>query len=149
MLIVDVIKGMLGPWLSPVLDAILNNPSVTSAAFLIWFVVYIAGRMQLRQIEQRTKDLVLQIGRVEIAKNPQITAQALYKTIYPRWSEALSGWGWFIPHRLDLWVVPVTAKNVVPRMSFSPEWVANSLLEQNIPLAELKNHKQVSLRGTG
>ena len=131
MLIVEVVKGMLGP-LAPVLDFILDNPALTSIVFLLWFVIYVAGRMQLGKIEAKTRDLVLQISQAELAQNPQITAQLLYKIIYPRWSEALPQWGRFIPHRLDLWPVPVTAKNVTQKIPFSPEWIAGVLREQNI-----------------
>ena len=131
MLIVEVVKGMLGP-LAPVLDFILDNPAVTSAVFLLWLVVYAAGRIQLRNIEEKTKDLVLQISRAEIARNPQTTSRSLYKTIYPRWSETLPQWGRFVPHRLDLWPVPVTAQNVTQKITFSPEWIADILREQDI-----------------
>jgi len=136
MLIVEVVKGMLGPFLAPVLDFILDNPAITSTVFLVWFVIYEAGRIQLRQIEQKTNHLVLQIGQTEIAQNPHITAQSLYQRIYPRWSESLPKWGWFVPHRLDLWPVPITTKNVTHKIPFSPEWIANSLREQNVSLAE-------------
>lgn len=141
MLIVEFVKGMLGP-LAPLLDFILDNPAITSVVLLAWFAVYVAGRAQLWKIEQRTRDLVLQISQEAIARDPQLTAELLYKDVYPRWYEALPAWGWFVPHRLDLWPAPVTAKNVAPKIAFSPEWIADALREQDILLGESENRKQ-------
>lgn len=140
-MIVEFVKGMLGS-LSPVLDFMLNNPTITSAILLVWLAIYAAGRVQLWKIEQKTKELVLQISREHIARKPQITSKVLYKNIYPSWSEAVPEWGWFVPHRLDLWPAPVTPENVASKLSFSPQWIANFLCKQSICLAEFEDRKQ-------
>lgn len=134
-MILEFVKGMLGP-LASVLEFLLDNPVFTTTILLVWLGIYLAGQVQLRKIEQKTRELTLQLSQEILAQQPQVTAKGLYKRIYPQWSKVVPGWGWFVPHRLDLWPVPVTAENVALKLSFSPEWIAEELHRHNISLDE-------------
>ncbi len=130
------IKSMLGSLGRPALDFILNNPSFVTVILAVWLGVFAAGRLQLRRIEHKSVELVLEMGQELIAKKPHITARGLYKRIYPRWCEAMRGWAWFVPHRLDLWPVPVRPETVQQKLPFSPQWIAEVLRQHDIRLEE-------------
>ena len=130
------IKSMLGSLGRPVLDFILDNPSFVTVILAVWLGVFAAGRLQLRRIEHKSVELVLEMGQELIAKKPHITARGLYKRIYPRWCEAVRGWAWFVPHRLDLWPVPVRPETVQQKLPFSPQWIAEVLRQHDIRLEE-------------
>jgi hypothetical protein len=132
-----VVRGMLGS-LSPVLDFLLEHQILVSSVFLVWLIVYGAGRYQLRRIRQRTIQLVVELGRKYVADNPRITSKTIYRRAYARWAESLPRWAWFVPHRLDLWPVPVNADTVSHKFSFSPEWVAEVLRRHDVPLREFE-----------
>lgn len=134
------IKSMLGDLGRPVLDFMLDNPSLVTVILAVWMGVFVAGRLQLGRIERKSVELVLAMGQEMIAKKPHITARGLYKRIYPRWCKALRGWGWFIPHRLDLWPVPVKPETVQQKLPFSPQWIADVLHQHNIKLEENGNN---------
>jgi len=129
------VRGMLGS-LSPVLDFLLENQVLVSSVFLVWLIIYGAGRYQLKRIEQRTIQLVVELGRKYAAENPRITSKTIYRRAYSRWAESLTRWAWFVPHRLDLWPVPVNADTVSQKFSFSPEWVAEVLRRHGVALRE-------------
>jgi len=138
-MILAFVKGMLGNLGRPVLDFILDNPSFVTGVLAVWLGVFVAGRLQLRHIEQKSVELVVELGRELIAKKPHITASGLYKRIYPRWSQSLRKWGWFVPHRLDLWPVPVRPETVQQKFPFSPQWIAEVLRQHGTPLEENGN----------
>jgi len=130
------IKSMLGSLGRPVLDFMLNNPSFVTAILAVWLGVFVAGRLQLQHVEQKSVELVVEMGRELIAKKPHITARGLYKRIYPHWCKAVRGWAWFVPHRLDLWPVPVRPETVQQKLPFSPQWIAEVLRRHGILLEE-------------
>jgi hypothetical protein len=130
------IRGMLGSLGRPVLDFVLDRPPLVTGLLAAWLGVFVAGRLQLRHIERKSVELVAEMGQDLIAARPHITASGLYKRIYPRWSQSLRKWGWFIPHRLDLWPVPVRPETVQQKLPFSPQWVAGVLRQQGIRLEE-------------
>jgi hypothetical protein len=129
------VRGMLGS-LSPVLDFMIDHPVIVSGILAVWMGVFVAGRLQLWRIERKSEELVVEMGRELIAKKPHITARGLYRRIYPRWSELLRQWGWFVPHRLELWPVPVRPETVQQRLPFSPQWIAQVLRRHDIKLEE-------------
>ncbi len=133
---VEFIKSMLGSLGRPVLDFMLDNPSFVTGILAVWLGVFVAGRLQLRHIERKSVELVVEMGRELIAKKPHITARGLYKRVYPRWCEAIRGWAWFVPHRLDLWLVPVKPETVQQKFPFSPQWIADMLRKHDIQLEE-------------
>jgi len=130
------IRSMLGSLGRPVLDFILDNPSFVTVILAVWLGVFVAGRLQLRHIEHKSVELVLEMGQELIAKKPHITARGLYKRIYPHWCEAMRGWAWFVPHRLDLWPAPVRPETVQQKLPFSPQWIAEVLRQHDIRLEE-------------
>lgn len=136
----EFIRSMLGSFGRPMLDFILNNPSFITGILAVWLSVFVAGRLQLRRIERKSVELVVEMGQELIAQKPHITARGLYKRIYPRWCEAVRGWAWFIPHRLDLWPVPVKPETVQQKLPFSSQWIAHVLRQHNITLEENGNN---------
>jgi len=125
---------MLGNLGRPVLDFMIHHSSSVTAILALWLGVFAAGRLQLRHIERKSVELVVEMGQEWIARRPHITARGLYKRIYPRWCEAVRGWAWFVPHRLDLWPVPVSSETVQQKLPFSPEWIAEVLHQHGIRL---------------
>lgn len=130
------IRSMLGSLGRPVLDFMEGNPAVVTGILAVWLCVFVAGRLQLRRIKHKSVKLVMEMGRELIAGKPHITARGLYKRIYPHWCAALREWAWFVPHRLDLWPVPVKPETVQQKFSFSPEWIAAVLRQHGIRLEE-------------
>lgn len=135
-MIEGIIRGMLGSWGSQLLDIILDHSVIVTGLLSIWLAVYIAGRVQLARIEQRTIAMVTSLSRQMIAQKPHITARGLYRRIYPRWKESVRQWGWFIPHRLDLWPVPVRAETVEKKIPFSAQWIAEVLAQHGVELEQ-------------
>lgn len=130
------LKSLLGGWGSAILDFMLDQPSVIAALLLIWFGIYGAGRLQLRRIEQKSAEFVVTTARVLLAAQPHLTIEDLYQQVYDPWRLAVSKWALFIPHRLDLWPVPVTAENVQQKLAFSPGWLAEVLRRHGFILEE-------------
>lgn len=131
-----MIRSMLGKSGGAVLDWLRVHPGVTTFIFALFLITYSLGRWQLHRIEQRTAQLVLEMSREWLAKKPNITAAGLYKRIYPQWSQLVGHWGIFIPHRLELWPVPVRPETVQRKLSFSPQWIAALLAKHGIQLKE-------------
>nr|MBC7245402.1 hypothetical protein [Chloroflexota bacterium] len=111
-----------------------GHPGATTSIFALLLLLYLLGRWQLYRIEQRTARLVLEMSREWLTKKPNITAGGLYKRIYPRWSASVRQWGLFIPHRLEIWPVPVRPETVQQKLSFSPQWIAALLAKNGIQL---------------
>jgi hypothetical protein len=130
------IRSMLGSLGGPVLDFMLDNPALVTGLLAVWLGVFVAGRLQLRRIERKSVELVMEIGQELIAARPHVTASELHRRIYPQWSQSLRKWGWFVPHRLDLWPVPVRPETIQQKLPFSPQWVAEVLRQQGIRLEE-------------
>jgi hypothetical protein len=130
------LKSLLGDWGSTVLDFMLNQPSVVAALLLVWFGIFVAGRLQLRRIEQKSADLVVTMARDLLVIQPHLTVQDLYEQVYEPWRARVSQWALFIPHRLDLWPVPVTAETVQQKLAFSLDWLAEVLRRHGLVLEE-------------
>lgn len=131
-----LLRMILGEWVSRLLDFLKAHPDLVTAIFALWLGLFAAGRYQLRRIEQKTTELVLEMARDLMAQKPNITAQGLYKRIYPRWAESLRHWAWFVPHRLELWPVPVCPDTVRQKIPFSPQWIAETLQRYGISVSE-------------
>lgn len=129
-----MIRGVLGPSLTPLLDFLETHPTIVAIFLFVLVGIYVAGRIQLNNISNKTKAYVLNRYQEVIQRRPKITAAGLYKLIYPDWAQEVKKWGWFIPHRLDLWPVPVNADNVKSKMSFNAEWVSEILKKNKIEI---------------
>lgn len=135
-MILQFVRGMLGDLWRPVLDFMLANPSIVTGFLALWLAVFAAGRVQVRRVARKTEALVVKRGEDLVRDKPHITSRGLYKRIYPEWSRKVRGWAWFVPHRLDLWPVPVTPETVQNKFPFSPEWISGILRRHNIRLDE-------------
>ncbi|MCE1254645.1 MAG: hypothetical protein LWX83_13980 [Anaerolineae bacterium] len=130
-----IVRSMLGP-LAIILDYIIQNPVIASIILFVYLSIYMAGYFQLRNIENKTTLLVLEFSKEEVKRKPNITSGGLYKKIYPTWEKELKTWGIFVPHRLELWPVPVSADVIKQKLSFNPQWIADLLKKNNITLVE-------------
>jgi hypothetical protein len=135
-MLLQFIRSMLGPVFGPVLDFILENPAPVASFLAVWLIIYAAGRLQLRHIERQTERLVTEAAQEIVVDKPHITSRGLYKRIYVDWSQQVRQWGWFVPHRLDLWPVPARSETVQHKFGFSPEWIAAVLDKHGIRLDE-------------
>lgn len=129
-----VIRSLLGPALAQVLTFLQTHPEIVAIFVSILLILYIAGRMQLNNISKKTKEFVLGHYQDVIQRRPKITAGGLYKLIYPEWEKEVVTWAKFIPHRLDLWPVPVTASRVKEKMSFNVDWVKEVLKKNKLEI---------------
>jgi hypothetical protein len=134
-MIIALARTLLGPF-AIILDYITGNPVIFSIILSIYLGIYIAGVIQLRNIKEKTTLLVIEISQQELRKKPNITSGGLYKRIYPLWEKEVKNWGWFVPHRLELWPVPVSPDVVKQKMAFTPQWIADTLKKNNINLNE-------------
>lgn len=126
---------MLGP-LSPLLDFIFENPRIVNSILVAIVLIYIAGRVQLKIIQQKSESLVVELGREITRKKPHITKSGLFKKIYPQWSDAIRGWAIFVPSKYDFYPVLVKPEIVKQKMDFSPDWMASVLNRHQIYLDE-------------
>ncbi len=134
-----IIRGLLGG-LVPVYDYIMTHPVLVTLIFAVLVGLYLAGLFQLKHIEKMTRELVIALSPDLIKAKPHITSSGIYKHILPRWESELKKWHvYFIPHRLDIWPVPATAKNIISKMDFTPDWIKNVLQEENFLLDEFSN----------
>ena len=129
------IRSMLGPFVV-IMDFFSAHPEILTAILTLWMALYVAGRIQLKLIEQRTVRLVVDRSRRLVAANPQISLADLRAYIVPVWLEEIVKWNiLFIPHKFDFWPVPVTPKNVQVKLPLSPEWLTNVLKTNGIILS--------------
>jgi hypothetical protein len=135
-MILQLIRGILGDAGRPLLDFVLANPSLVTGFLAVWLAVFAAGRIQVRRIARKSEELVAEKAENLVRDKPHITSRGLYKRIYPEWSAAVRDWAWFVPHRLDLWPVPVTPETVQYKVPFSPEWISDVLRRHDIRLDE-------------
>jgi hypothetical protein len=137
-MIEGLLRGMLGPSLAPLLDWVLENQFVVAIILGVVLALYVAGRVQLSNIRKQTEDLVLELSEGFIKNKPHITSRGLFKKIYPVWSEKVKGWAKFIPHKHDLWPVPIKPETVAAKMGFDHQWIADALKANHIELDEFK-----------
>lgn len=111
---------------------LLDHSGLVSTILAFYFAIYLAGRIQLQRIIQKSENMVVEAA-VEMAKeNKRVQASKIRRQLYPQWSERLKEWAWFIPHRLELLVVPVSLRSVEEKFSFSKEWVAEVLQKNGL-----------------
>jgi uncharacterized membrane protein (DUF106 family) len=82
-MIEQIIRGILGPSLAPLLDFLQSHPEIVAIFVSVLVGLYIAGRVQLNNISNKTKEFVLSRYKETIQRRPKITAGGLYKLIYP------------------------------------------------------------------
>jgi len=129
-----VIRSFLGPALAQVLTFLQTHPEIVAIVVSIMLILYILGRMQLNNISKRTKEFVLGRYQDVIQRRPKITAGGLYKLIYPEWEKEVVKWAKFIPHKFDLWPMPVTAARAKEKLSFNVDWVKEVLKKNKLEI---------------
>ena len=138
-MLINWIRSNLGP-LSAVLDYFSQNPERLTILLAIWAAVYYLGYLQLKRIEAKTKALVLLECSNRLKTHPGASAQELYEAVYPLWAAEFKTWKyWYIPHRLDLWPVRPTEKNVNAKLALTTEWLASLLEKNGITLQPARN----------
>ncbi|MDX9864583.1 MAG: hypothetical protein RBT34_07250 [Anaerolineaceae bacterium] len=133
-----LIRGMLGPAFAPLLDWMLENQLIVALVLGMILAFYIAGRVQLANIRKRTEAMVLELSEGFIKSKPHITSRGLFKKIYPVWSKQVEGWAKFIPHKHDLWPVPVKPDTVAAKMGFDHQWIVDTLKANHVELDEFR-----------
>jgi hypothetical protein len=130
----EILYAIVGPWGRAAIEWMLAHPLITGTGFLIWTVLLVAGKAQLRRIEARTLPLVFDESRQMLAEQPGLTAEELYDRLYPAWCRMVRRTAWFVPHRWEIWPLPASPRIVRDRIGFTPHWVVQRLSEQGIHL---------------
>lgn len=134
----SLLRGMLGSSLSPLLDWVLENQFIVAIILGVVLAFYIAGRVQLSTIRKKTEEMVLEFSAGHIKSKPHITSSGLFKKIYPVWAKQVGDWAKFIPHKHDLWPVPIKPETVAAKMGFDAKWIADALKANHVELDEFK-----------
>ncbi len=135
-MIMSWLRSMLGP-LAAVIDFFSAHPEIITIVLAIWMIFYIAGRIQLSRIRQKTVALVVEQGRRELALDPSISLVALREKLLARWQAEFAGWRYlFVPHKYEFWPVKASPKNVLVKMPFSPQWLHDELGRAGLNLPE-------------
>jgi hypothetical protein len=89
----------------------------------VWLAFYILGRRQFARVRRGTAELVLEQGRRagQMASCPSV--EAFYTQLQPEWEAMLGRQAWFLPHRSELFPVPVRPADLRRRLNFTPGWV--------------------------
>jgi hypothetical protein len=133
-MILELLRTFMGPAGRAIADFIAANPWLFNTIFLVWLGVWGLGYLQLRRIKHRTLEFTLTKGQEIVAQTPCISADSLYRLIYPQWETAVVRWGWFIPHRLGIWPERIVPERLGEQLHFSPEWITVLLRDQRIEL---------------
>jgi hypothetical protein len=135
-MIIAIIRSMLGPF-NAVLDYFAANPSLLLYILTAWASVYLAGAIQLRNIETKTSAMLVRFSKSLGHQSEGLSASEIYQKFYPLWLEELKTWKyWFIPHKHDLWPVRITPERVVGKLLLSPEWVGKTLKKNGLALEQ-------------
>jgi hypothetical protein len=141
-MLLEIFYSMIGNWARAVIEWFQTHPTITLTVFVIWTAVFFSGKYQLRRIESRTHDLVLEGARKALENNPQLSSKQMYELLYPQWTEMLGKTAWFVPHRLELWPIRATPDRVSERIDFTQEWLASHLWANGVKLKGAKPPKE-------
>ncbi len=131
-MIISWVRTMLGP-LSAILDWFSAHPGLITGILVVWLVLYVAGRIQLSRIRQRSAALVVAQSQHELAFDPSISLAVLRDRLLAQWQAEYAGWRfWFVPHKYEFWPVKATPRNVLVKMPFSPEWLHEVLTKAGV-----------------
>lgn len=121
-----LLRTVLGPF-AVILDWAEANPVPTGLMMFAWTAVWMSGRVQLARIERKTRELIASEAHRLREASPELDAEELLSRIYPLWCTQLPTWALFIPHRLELWPVPVSIERVKDRIGLSAQLVRDVL----------------------
>lgn len=137
----EMVAQMLGGFGNALLIRLTSDPVLLAGFLCLWFTVIVAGNMQLRRIESETVRFVRRESAQALAANPRIEPKQLFQIVYPAWTAQLGRWGWFVPHRWELWPVPVRPETVQRRFQFTPAWLQMVLGEPGTGATKGKHGK--------
>ncbi len=86
----------------------------------IWLVLFIAGKAQFDWIKKSTANLVLQKYQ-SYAQLPGLSAY--YREITPEWETNIVKKVYFIPHKSEMFPIPVRSDDIRQRINFTEAWV--------------------------
>ena len=122
-MLLEIIYAIVGSWGRAAIEWMLANPAIVGAALLIWTLILLSGKAQLRRIERRTGLLVLEAARRALEEGLRPGVDQLYDRLYPQWCQMVRRSALFILHRWELWPLPATPSIVRRRIDFTPEWL--------------------------
>ncbi len=126
----EMVAQMLGGYGNALFVFLTSSPALLAAFMGLWFAILFIGNLQLRRIENETVRYVIRESAQQMAAHPELSAKQLCNVIYPGWASQVGRWGWFVPHRWELWPVPVRPETVQRRFQFTPHWLKTILREQ-------------------
>lgn len=130
-MLLGLVRAMLGPF-AGVLDWAQAHPEPITLAIFAWAMLWFLGQLQLKHIQSETTRLVIRLGRSMLRESPGLSTRKLYELIYPIWAASLPHWALFIPHRTEMWPVPIRPEIVERRIGFSPDWIQSALEGEGI-----------------
>ncbi|MGC9399722.1 MAG: hypothetical protein ACP5HM_11365 [Anaerolineae bacterium] len=131
-----IIRSMLGPYGNRALDFLLAHPLWVSGVLAFWLALYGAGRVQLSRLRAEMETLIVEEGRHLLKERDGMTPTALHEALAPRWEALLKERKGFIPHRLELWPVPIKPETVQPQLDFSPRHIVEILQQHHVEIEE-------------
>jgi hypothetical protein len=141
-MLLEIFYSIIGNWARALLEWLQAHPTVPLAILVTWMIFFFTGKYQLRRVESRTNDLVLESARQALEKNPQLSSKQMYELLYPQWRHMLQETAWFIPHRTEMWPVRASPELVSERINFTQEWLASHLWANGVKLKGAKPPKK-------
>ena len=130
-MVIQFVYMALGPWSRMVIPWLADHSTWFALVFVVWGVLFWSGKVQLQRNEAYLQKATLDIARDWQHQSLEIEPNRLFETVYQNWTSQIHQLAWFIPNRLEIWVIPATVKNVQARTGFSPEWVKKVLVQHH------------------
>lgn len=108
--------------------------TVTALILAVWWVLFLAGREQLRRVERRTEELILKQVEVERQGNAKLTLDEFYARLIPEWQKMVRASAWFVTHKTELFPIPARPELVMKRMGMDEVYVGRILVGHEIEL---------------
>lgn len=123
----QMIRSFLGPFVV-ILDFFSTRPEWLAVIFGAYLLMYAAGKLQLKDIKQRTHRLIEERCKKWLAERPETSDEQLFKYFYPIWENELSKLRYlFILNRHDLWPVSVTPQHILEKIPLSADYLRKYL----------------------
>lgn len=118
-----------------------NTPPAIAFALLGgWWLVFVAGRIQLRKARLLVEKLILDRA-ASVREKPKMTLQQYHDLVLPELVEKVRGLVWFVPHRTELFPVPAKPDYLIERLGVNPEFVGRVLIQGGVELKGRDYHR--------